>query len=75
MKVQHTARLHERTVQEVAKGKKVTRKQGRSTSRKNGKVVTNTVRRDVWQAARAIKEGEGGYTRIERIGPDEVIVK
>ena len=73
MKMQHTARLHERTVIEVSKGKKVTPRRGRTASKRNSSVTNTTVRKDVMQAARAIK-GTNGYTRIKPVDGETVIV-
>lgn len=71
-RVQSSARLHEKTVQELAKGRKMTPKRSRTV--RGNPVVSIKVDPRVWATARRMM-GRDGYTRIEVVSEEEVIVR
>lgn len=72
-RVQSSARLHEKTVQELAKGRKMTPKRSRVV--RSHPVVAFKVDDRVWQAAKEIVNGPDGYTSIVVVSTEEVIVR
>lgn len=73
--LQHSARLHETTVQRIAKGEvNRYRISGKLVRNRNGAVVLTQVHPLVMDAAKALIDS-GSYTRIEIIDERAVMVR